>query len=171
MLTCNKRLPCFHNFQCRNTQVVTCSNSNWDLNIRLYQSPQRLILNNPTSARAPHCVLHWCPVRTGFLKITWLPLGHSWNRVSGLIAAVVCPKGAEPWEKSEEAWPGSNNTPLYWDPRSKSAGDHQKFFWNDQHSYACKWAPRESHKQSQHFPLRGYPLLFVICSLKAIPNK
>lgn len=74
-----------------------------------------------------YCVLHWCPVRTGLLKLTWLPLDHSWNRVSGLIAADVCPKGLEPWEKSAVAWPGNNNTPLYWDPEERLTGGSPGF--------------------------------------------
>lgn len=78
-------------------------------------SLKTLILYNPTSARVLYCVLHWCTVQAGFLKLSWLPLDHSYNRVSGLIVANVCPKGSEPWEKSGEAWPRNNNPPLYWD--------------------------------------------------------
>lgn len=92
-----------------------------------------LILYNPTSARVLYCVLQWRPAPTAFLKPSWLPSDHSWNRVTGLIAATVCPKGSEPWEKSGEAWPGNNNTPLCQDPKKRftggSPGYGELFFW------------------------------------------
>lgn len=72
-------------------------------------------------------------------------------------------QGLQAVRKSEEAWPGSNNTPLYWDLRGKSVEDHQKFFWNDQHSYACKWALR-SHTNKVSIFHWGATLSFLWCT-------
>lgn len=114
---------------------------------------------------ALYFVLHWCTVWAGLLKLTWLPAGRSWNRVSGLIAAAVCPKGSEPWEQSGEAW-------QHWEPEERSLWPMRSFSRFFSQLSALLRILASTHRVTQTksaFSIQGLPSF--VYDLKALANK
>lgn len=133
------------------------------------KSLQMLIFYNPKSARVVCCVLQQCPAQCAFLKPSWLPSDHSRNGVTGRIAAVVCPKGPEPWEKSREAWP-SNNTGDHWG--SPGYGEFFGFFFFEWSGLIRLLASTQGViKTESAFSIEGLPFSFSDLLLRACPNK